>query len=74
PAPGGHRFGDDLDQLRVRLSTGPLLGDDERVRADLLTGAPDPLQAAPVRRALDRVAEVLGALAAPPAGAEEATR
>ncbi|MFD4988489.1 aminotransferase class I/II-fold pyridoxal phosphate-dependent enzyme [Streptomyces sp. NPDC058372] len=73
PAPGGHRFGDDLAGLRVRLSTGPLLGDDETLRAGLLTGAPDPLQAAPVRRALDRVAEVLGALAAPPpAGAEEA--
>ena len=26
PAPGGHRFGDDLGALRVRLSTGPLLG------------------------------------------------
>ncbi|WP_436739679.1 aminotransferase class I/II-fold pyridoxal phosphate-dependent enzyme [Streptomyces sp. BBFR102] len=74
PAPGGHRFGDDLAELRVRLSTGPLLGADERVRADLLTGAPDPLQAAPVRRALDRVAEVFGALAASPAGAEEAPR
>ncbi|MFD6570273.1 aminotransferase class I/II-fold pyridoxal phosphate-dependent enzyme [Streptomyces diastaticus] len=73
PAPGGHRFGDDLAGLRVRLSTGALLGDDERVRAALLTGAPDPLQAAPVRRALDRVAEVLGALGASPAGAQEAT-
>ena len=33
PAPGGHRFGDDLGALRVRLSTGPLLGGtDERAR------------------------------------------
>ncbi|MEV6122877.1 aminotransferase class I/II-fold pyridoxal phosphate-dependent enzyme [Streptomyces sp. NPDC052077] len=27
PAPGGHRFGDELPALRVRLSTGPLLGE-----------------------------------------------
>ncbi|CAM5701595.1 Aminotransferase class I/II-fold pyridoxal phosphate-dependent enzyme OS=Streptomyces tendae OX=1932 GN=GUR47_01420 PE=3 SV=1 [Streptomyces tendae] len=38
PAPGGHRFGDDLPALRVRLATGPLLdaGTDER-RTDALT-------------------------------------
>ncbi|WP_030662388.1 aminotransferase class I/II-fold pyridoxal phosphate-dependent enzyme [Streptomyces cellulosae] len=52
PAPGGHRFGDDLGALRVRLSTGPLLGggtDDERAeRLD----SPAPLELPQVQRAL----------------------
>ncbi|MFE1797658.1 aminotransferase class I/II-fold pyridoxal phosphate-dependent enzyme [Streptomyces sp. NPDC059517] len=43
PTPGGHRFGDDLGALRVRLSTGPFLGttDDERM-ASLVS--PEPLE------------------------------
>ncbi|MGW0334990.1 aminotransferase class I/II-fold pyridoxal phosphate-dependent enzyme [Streptomyces sp. NPDC003011] len=49
PAPGGHRFGDDLGALRVRLSTGWLLGggtDEECL------GSPSPLELPHVRRAL----------------------
>ncbi|MEV7139535.1 aminotransferase class I/II-fold pyridoxal phosphate-dependent enzyme [Streptomyces tauricus] len=43
PTPGGHRFGDDLGALRVRLDTGAFLGttDDERM-ASLLS--PEPLE------------------------------
>ncbi|WP_328492998.1 aminotransferase class I/II-fold pyridoxal phosphate-dependent enzyme [Streptomyces sp. NBC_00414] len=43
PTPGGHRFGDDLGALRVRLATGPFLGttDDERM-ASLMS--PEPLE------------------------------
>ncbi|MFM9699549.1 aminotransferase class I/II-fold pyridoxal phosphate-dependent enzyme [Streptomyces europaeiscabiei] len=50
-APGGHRFGDDLGALRVRLSTAPFLGttDAERVQA---LEAPDPLELPHVERAL----------------------
>jgi aspartate/methionine/tyrosine aminotransferase len=52
PAPGGHRFGDDLGALRVRLSTGPLLGagtDEERAHC---LDSPSPLELPHVRRAL----------------------
>ncbi|MFG2312306.1 aminotransferase class I/II-fold pyridoxal phosphate-dependent enzyme [Streptomyces sp. NPDC048566] len=54
PAPGGHRFGDDLGALRVRLDTGPLLGatDDERTRS--LRSA-SPLELPHVRGALTRL-------------------
>lgn len=42
PVPGGHRFGDDPDALRVRISTPPFLGtDDDRWCRALST--PDPL-------------------------------
>ncbi|MGW0815682.1 aminotransferase class I/II-fold pyridoxal phosphate-dependent enzyme [Streptomyces viridiviolaceus] len=51
PAPGGHRFGDDLAALRVRLSTGPLLGGTDEQRAECLT-CPDPLELPHVQRAL----------------------
>ncbi|WP_055493807.1 aminotransferase class I/II-fold pyridoxal phosphate-dependent enzyme [Streptomyces sp. TP-A0356] len=51
PAPGGHRFGDDLEALRVRLSTGPLLGTTAEERAECLI-APDPLELPHVQRAL----------------------
>ncbi|MFH9070739.1 aminotransferase class I/II-fold pyridoxal phosphate-dependent enzyme [Streptomyces alboflavus] len=51
PAPGGHRFGDDIAALRVRLSTGPLLGTDPGERMAAL-GAPDPLELPHVERAL----------------------
>ncbi|MEW2261712.1 aminotransferase class I/II-fold pyridoxal phosphate-dependent enzyme [Streptomyces sp. NPDC047853] len=52
PAPGGHRFGDDLQALRVRLSTGPLAdgGTDEQ-RTERPT-VPDPLELPHVQRAL----------------------
>ena len=51
PAPGGHRFGDDLGELRVRLSTGPLLGSTPQERMASLT-APDALELPHVERAL----------------------
>ncbi|MFD7811768.1 aminotransferase class I/II-fold pyridoxal phosphate-dependent enzyme [Streptomyces sp. NPDC059785] len=54
PAPGGHRFGDDLAALRVRLSTAPLLGATARERA-LTLASPEPLQLPHVREALARV-------------------
>ncbi|MFD7133518.1 aminotransferase class I/II-fold pyridoxal phosphate-dependent enzyme [Streptomyces sp. NPDC059894] len=51
PAPGGHRFGDDLGALRVRLSTGDLLGGTDPERARCLT-SPTPLELPHVQRAL----------------------
>ncbi|MEU1042859.1 aminotransferase class I/II-fold pyridoxal phosphate-dependent enzyme [Streptomyces sp. NPDC005907] len=51
PAPGGHRFGDDLAALRVRLSTGPLLGTTAQEREECLT-SPSPLELPHVQRAL----------------------
>ncbi|MFI1564692.1 aminotransferase class I/II-fold pyridoxal phosphate-dependent enzyme [Streptomyces sp. NPDC020490] len=58
PAPGGHRFGDELDELRVRLSTGPLLGGTQAERAECLS-SPTPLELPHVQRALNRVESVL---------------
>ncbi|MFI1937310.1 aminotransferase class I/II-fold pyridoxal phosphate-dependent enzyme [Streptomyces purpureus] len=51
PAPGGHRFGDELGALRVRLATGPLLGTTPEERLESL-GAPDPLELPHVAAAL----------------------
>ncbi|WP_338895023.1 aminotransferase class I/II-fold pyridoxal phosphate-dependent enzyme [Streptomyces sp. TG1A-60] len=51
PAPGGHRFGDDLAALRVRLSTDRFLGTTDAERAQVLT-APDPLELPHVGSAL----------------------
>ncbi|MFK4104686.1 aminotransferase class I/II-fold pyridoxal phosphate-dependent enzyme [Streptomyces sp. NPDC019531] len=51
PTPGGHRFGDDLGALRVRLATGPLLGATDEERAECLT-SPNPLELPHVQRAL----------------------
>jgi aspartate/methionine/tyrosine aminotransferase len=51
PAPGGHRFGDDLGALRVRLSTGALLGGTDEERTECLT-SPTPLELPHVQRAL----------------------
>ncbi|WP_210584912.1 aminotransferase class I/II-fold pyridoxal phosphate-dependent enzyme [Streptomyces sp. GESEQ-35] len=51
PAPGGHRFGDDLGAPRVRLSTGPLLGGTDTERAECLS-SPSPLELPHVHRAL----------------------
>ncbi|MFG2510889.1 aminotransferase class I/II-fold pyridoxal phosphate-dependent enzyme [Streptomyces sp. NPDC048584] len=54
PAPGGHRFGDDLEAPRVRLSTAPLLGDTPVLRAEALTSHA-PLELPRVRDALNRL-------------------
>ncbi|MFC3574210.1 aminotransferase class I/II-fold pyridoxal phosphate-dependent enzyme [Streptomyces yaanensis] len=51
PAPGGHRFGDDLAALRVRLCTGPFLGTTAEERGECLN-APAPLELPQVQRAL----------------------
>ncbi|MET8167589.1 aminotransferase class I/II-fold pyridoxal phosphate-dependent enzyme [Streptomyces sp. NPDC005329] len=51
PAPGGHRFGDELGALRVRLSTGMLLDGTDARRAACLT-SPAPLELPHVQRAL----------------------
>ncbi|MGW1721808.1 aminotransferase class I/II-fold pyridoxal phosphate-dependent enzyme [Streptomyces sp. NPDC002306] len=51
PAPGGHRFGDDLAALRVRLSTAPLLGGTHEERARCLD-SPSPWELPHVQRAL----------------------
>jgi aspartate/methionine/tyrosine aminotransferase len=61
PAPGGHRFGDDLPALRVRLSTGPLLGGAGERGAECLT-SPDPLELPHVQRALNALKSVFGDL------------
>ncbi|GGU12389.1 aminotransferase class I/II-fold pyridoxal phosphate-dependent enzyme [Streptomyces violascens] len=61
PAPGGHRFGDELGALRVRLATGPLLGSTDEQRLDSL-GAADPLQLPHVQGELSRFASVLAEL------------
>ncbi|MEU2711855.1 aminotransferase class I/II-fold pyridoxal phosphate-dependent enzyme [Streptomyces sp. NPDC007205] len=58
PAPGGHRFGDDLGALRVRLATGPLLGGTDEERMECLT-SPAPLELAHVQRALISLTAVL---------------
>lgn len=57
PAPGGHRFGDDLAALRVRLATGPLLGGTDAERAECLT-SPAPLELPHLQRALLTVRSV----------------
>ncbi|RFU85841.1 aminotransferase class I/II-fold pyridoxal phosphate-dependent enzyme [Streptomyces triticagri] len=61
PAPGGHRFGDELGALRVRLSTGPFLGVDGEQRLAAL-GASAPLELPHVERALATLGTVLGDL------------
>ncbi|WP_447041343.1 aminotransferase class I/II-fold pyridoxal phosphate-dependent enzyme [Streptomyces sp. DSM 118878] len=63
PAPGGHRFGDDIDALRVRLSTSPFLGTttEERLRA---LDAPEPLVLPHVSEALTGFASSLDGLRA----------
>ncbi|MFI8089588.1 aminotransferase class I/II-fold pyridoxal phosphate-dependent enzyme [Streptomyces sp. NPDC086080] len=57
PAPGGHRFGDDLEAPRVRLSTAPLLGDTAELREERRR-IPEPLELPGVRRALTHLASV----------------
>ncbi|MVO87240.1 aminotransferase class I/II-fold pyridoxal phosphate-dependent enzyme [Streptomyces sp. p1417] len=63
PAPGGHRFGDDIAALRVRLSTGPFLGTDPKARLAALR-TPDPLELPHVKRALDVFGAAFGELRA----------
>ncbi|KOV96472.1 aminopeptidase [Streptomyces sp. NRRL B-1140] len=57
PAPGGHRFGDDLEAPRVRLATGALLAGSDRERAECLT-SPTPLELPHVHHALIRLRSV----------------
>ncbi|MEV6262735.1 aminotransferase class I/II-fold pyridoxal phosphate-dependent enzyme [Streptomyces sp. NPDC051784] len=61
PAPGGHRFGDELGSLRVRLSTGPLLGSTPEEQTESLT-AVEPLKLPHVARALSIFAAALDEL------------
>ncbi|MGW5335938.1 aminotransferase class I/II-fold pyridoxal phosphate-dependent enzyme [Streptomyces bauhiniae] len=61
PAPGGHRFGDDLGALRVRLSTAPLLGGTEEEREAALA-SPDPTELPSTRDALLTLGSVLDEL------------
>ncbi|MEV0126483.1 aminotransferase class I/II-fold pyridoxal phosphate-dependent enzyme [Streptomyces sp. NPDC050703] len=63
PAPGGHRFGDDIDALRVRLSTAPFLGSTAEERLAAL-GAPEPLELPHVGQALERFGSALDGLRA----------
>ncbi|WP_073951731.1 aminotransferase class I/II-fold pyridoxal phosphate-dependent enzyme [Streptomyces kebangsaanensis] len=58
PVPGGHRFGDDLGALRVRLSTAELLGRTDEERAECLL-SPEPLELPQVQRALLSLKSVL---------------
>ncbi|MEU9300036.1 aminotransferase class I/II-fold pyridoxal phosphate-dependent enzyme [Streptomyces sp. NPDC048269] len=61
PTPGGQRFADEPVALRVRLSTGPLLGATPEERLAALT-AHDPLALPHVRRSLDLLGSVLAGL------------
>ncbi|MEU6464081.1 aminotransferase class I/II-fold pyridoxal phosphate-dependent enzyme [Streptomyces sp. NPDC046976] len=58
PAPGGHRFGDDLAAPRVRLGTGPLLGGTDEERTEALT-SPTPWELPFVQRSLISLRSVL---------------
>ncbi|MGW0551666.1 aminotransferase class I/II-fold pyridoxal phosphate-dependent enzyme [Streptomyces altiplanensis] len=49
--PGGHRFGDEMGALRVRITTAPLLGSTPEQRLESLA-ATDPLELPHVARAL----------------------
>ncbi|MEU4209481.1 pyridoxal phosphate-dependent aminotransferase [Streptomyces sp. NPDC026206] len=62
PVPGGHRFGDAPDALRVRLSTPPLLGAcDDRIRRAL--EATDPAAEPDVAEALSTFGSAFSELA-----------
>ncbi|MGX1880717.1 aminotransferase class I/II-fold pyridoxal phosphate-dependent enzyme [Streptomyces sp. NPDC055287] len=51
PVPGGHRFGDEMGALRVRIETAPLLGATQEQRLESLMAA-EPLELPHVARAL----------------------
>ncbi|MFB7957433.1 aminotransferase class I/II-fold pyridoxal phosphate-dependent enzyme [Streptomyces sp. NPDC056045] len=61
PTPGGHRFGDELGALRVRLGTGALLGATPEQQTESLT-AVAPLELPHVARALSIFAAALDEL------------
>ncbi|MFF3393800.1 aminotransferase class I/II-fold pyridoxal phosphate-dependent enzyme [Streptomyces sp. NPDC002669] len=61
PTPGGHRFGDELGALRVRLGTGTLLGATPEQQTEALT-AVAPLELPHVARALSIFAAALDEL------------
>lgn len=52
PVPGGHRFGDELGALRVRLGTGSLLGSTPEQQMESLTSV-EPLELPHVVAALN---------------------
>ncbi|NBM21052.1 aminotransferase class I/II-fold pyridoxal phosphate-dependent enzyme [Streptomyces sp. GC420] len=70
PAPGGHRFGDELGGLRVRLSTGPLLGAAPEERLAALR-SPTPLQLPHVQEELRALAVALDELRRTPPRTDE---
>ncbi|MEV6162922.1 aminotransferase class I/II-fold pyridoxal phosphate-dependent enzyme [Streptomyces sp. NPDC052052] len=61
PAPGGHRFGDELGALRVRLGTGTLLGSTPEQQLASLAAA-KPLELPHVARALSMFGAALDEL------------
>ncbi|WP_156722157.1 aminotransferase class I/II-fold pyridoxal phosphate-dependent enzyme [Streptomyces apocyni] len=63
PVAGGHRFGDELGALRVRLATGALAGATDSERLESLA-SPAPLELPYVRRALSTLGSTLDALRA----------
>lgn len=64
PTPGGHHFGDDPNEPRVRIDTGALHGTTEAERRTALTAA-DPLAVPHVAAALTTLADALATLAHP---------
>ncbi|MDN3293898.1 aminotransferase class I/II-fold pyridoxal phosphate-dependent enzyme [Streptomyces ficellus] len=64
PVPGGHRFGDELGALRVRLATGPLLGATPEERMESLTAA-RPLELPHVAHALNKFGSAFAELQEP---------
>ncbi|NUS11722.1 MAG: pyridoxal phosphate-dependent aminotransferase, partial [Streptomyces sp.] len=64
--PGGHRFGDDPAEPRVRIDTGALHGRTERERRTALAAA-DPLAVPHVAAALRALTTAVGALTGPDA-------
>lgn len=62
--PGGHRFGDDPAQPRVRIATGALHGGTEDERRTTLAAA-DPLTVPHVAAALDALTAAFAALTGP---------
>lgn len=61
PVPGGHRFGDDPNALRVRFTTGPLIGSTQQERLESLTSV-EPLELPHVATALNEFAQVMESL------------